>query len=242
MFGKDPREHPHLAAMVGALARAAGDRLESVVLYGSAARGEYHPETSDLNLLVVLRDLEPSTLELLSAPFARWEREGQPPPRLFSAELIAQASDVFPLELLDLSGFHVVLHGNDPLAGVEIRRDWLRLQCERELREKLMRLREGYVACHGRPAELTQLITTSYTTFVALFRGCLYLLGAPAPRRNAEAVAAFCERAGLDASAFDAVERLKRGERLADEPRTVFSRYYAELTRACRAVDRFEAR
>ena len=30
---------------------AAGDNLLSVVLYGSAADGEFHPEYSDLNLL-----------------------------------------------------------------------------------------------------------------------------------------------------------------------------------------------
>ena len=35
---------------------AAGDNLLSVVLYGSAADGEFHPEYSDLNLLCLVRE------------------------------------------------------------------------------------------------------------------------------------------------------------------------------------------
>ena len=139
------REHPILSEMVERLRQAAGARLRGVVLYGSAARGDYHGETSDFNLLVVLDDLEPATLETLHDPFARWERKRQPIPRVFSPALIADAADVFPIELLDIADHHVVLHGEDPMAGLEVHTDHLRLQCERELREKLMRLREAYV-------------------------------------------------------------------------------------------------
>ena len=35
---------------------AAGTNMESVILYGSAAAGDYHPEFSNLNLFCVLRD------------------------------------------------------------------------------------------------------------------------------------------------------------------------------------------
>jgi predicted nucleotidyltransferase len=230
--------HPLLDRMLRELERAAGEKLRSVVLYGSAARGDFHEKTSDLNLMIVLGDLEPETLELVSGPVAWWERNRQPVPRLFSPALIADAADVFPIEFLDIRQFHVVLAGADPLAGVEIRPDHLRHQCERELREKMMRLREGYVECHARPRDLERLLTDSYTTFVALFRGGLHLLGGGAPVHNHEVVAAFCRSAGLDPAPFDEVDRLKRGER-AGEPKRLFSRYYAELTKAVSAVDRF---
>jgi len=76
------------------------------------------------------------------------------------------------------------------------------LWCERELREKMMRLREAYVEHHGSARELRRLLVTSYTTFVALFRGCLHLLGGEVPLHNDEVVSAFCERAGLDPEPF----------------------------------------
>ncbi len=238
----DAMRHPLLEKMVADLKGALGGGLVSVVLYGSAARGDYKQKTSDFNLLLVLRDLEPATLESLSGPLRRWARRGQPVPRLFTPALIAASADVFPIEMLDLKGSRAVLHGEDALALVEVGRDNLRLQCERELRTKMMRLREGYVESHDRPRDLRRLLTTSYTTFVALFRGCLHLLGAEVPLHNAEVVSAFCARAGLDASAFEGVDRLKRGEGADGDLKAVFTRYYQELTRAVGTVDRFDSR
>ena len=242
MNAADAMKHPQLDRMVADLKGALGGGLVSVVLYGSAARGDYQEKTSDFNLLLVLRDLDPATLEALAPALRRWARRGHPAPRLFTPALIAESADVFPIEMLDLKNCRVVLHGEDTLAGVEVGRDNLRLQCEREMRAKLMRLREGYIESHDRPRELRRLLTSSYTTFIALFRGCLFLLGGEVPLHNAGVVSAFCARAGLEASAFEGVDRLKRGESADGDMKTVFSSYYQELTRAVGKVDRFDSR
>ncbi len=232
-------ENPALRRMVQGLKEALGARLRSVVLYGSAARGDFHEATSDLNLILVLEDLEPATLEALTPIVERWRARGHHVPRLFTPHLIADSADVFPVEFLDIRANRLVLHGEDPFARLEVRSAYLRLQCERELREKLMRLQEGYVECHARRRDLEWLLTDSYTSFVALFRGCLRLLGGEPPARNREVVAAFCERAGLDPAPFDEVERLKRGETVEVDRKAIFSRYYRELAKAVRTVDRF---
>lgn len=242
MMESELSKHPQLERMVGDLKGAMGETLSSVVLYGSAARGDFHEKTSDFNLILVLRDLEPATLEALSPALRRWLKQGHPAPRLFTQALIAESVDVFPIEMLDLKNNRAVLHGEDPFAGVKVGRGTLRLQCERELKSKMMRLREGYIETHDRAKDLRKLLTSSYSTFTALFRGCLHLMGGKVPARNAEVVAAFCDRAGLDAEAFAAVERLKRGESADGELKAVFARYYQELTRAVGKVDRFESR
>ena len=46
-----------LTELVSRLKEAAGKNLESVILYGSAARGDYKPGKSDLNVLCTLVDL-----------------------------------------------------------------------------------------------------------------------------------------------------------------------------------------
>jgi len=232
--------HPVLRRLRDDLRRDLGDRLTGMVLYGSAARGDYRQKTSDCNVLLVLEDLAPATLERLSAPVRRFERQGQPVPRIFSAALIADAADVFPIEFLDILAHRVVVHGADPFAAVEVRPEHLRLQCERELREKLMRLREAYVEIHDRPRDLTRLLTDSYTTFAALFRGCLHLLGEDVPVHNDEVVSAFCARAGLDAVPFREVDGLKRGASIARDPRELFAAYYEQLGRAVAKLDRLE--
>lgn len=240
MAGTEIKESPVLKAMVGSLVEALGPRLRSVVLYGSAARGDFHEATSDFNLILVLEDLEPRTLEALTSPVERWRREGHHPPRLFTPALIAESADVFPIEFLDVRAAHVVLHGSDPFAHLEVRNGFLRIQCERELREKMMRVQEGYVECHARRRDLERLLIDSYATFVALFRGCLRLMGAEPPARGHEVVAAFCARAGIDPAAFEPVARLRRGEKPEADPKSIFSRYYDALAKAVRTVDRFQ--
>src|SRR5262245_37665442 len=95
-------EDPVLKTMVAKLSDSLGDRLTSVVLYGSAARREHHAGTSDLNLLVVTSDLRAPSLEALGPAFAWWRRQGQPAPRIFSATTLADETDVFPIEFLDI--------------------------------------------------------------------------------------------------------------------------------------------
>jgi hypothetical protein len=212
----------------------------SVILYGSAARGDYVEKASDLNLILVLEDLAPARLDAVAPVVRHWMRRGHPAPRLFSPALIRASADVFPVEFLDIREAHVVLHGPDPFAGLAVRPDHLRLQCERELKEKLMLLREGYVAVQGETGAVRRLLCSSYPAFAALFRGCLRLIGGEVPVRNADVIAAFCARAGLEAGPFVAIERLRSGERADEDVKDLFARYYAQVGRAAEAVDRFD--
>jgi len=226
--------------MVRDLEGALGARLHAVVLYGSAARGDYRKGTSDFNLIVVLKSLEPADLEALSQALKWWGRQGQPSPRIFSPAIIGDAADVFPIEFLDIRECRLVLHGPDPFATITVGRDHLRLQCARELREKMMRLREGYVEAHASRRALARLMGDSYTTFIALFRGCLHLLGGGIPLHNEDVIETFCARADLDRSPFLEVDRLRHGEGGAGDLRPLFARYYSTLTRAVDRIDRFE--
>jgi len=231
---------PMLRTMVDSLAGALGPRLRSVVLYGSAARDDFHEGASDLNLVIVTDTLDLATLEALSGPVRAWTRKRQPPPRLMTTEIVADAADVYAIEFLDLRSHRVVLHGEDPFAAIEVRTDLLRVQCERELREKLMRLREAYLETHATRWRLRRLLIESYSTFTALFRGCLHLMGGTPPARNVEVAAAFCARAGLDPAPFQTIADLRQGS--ADpgvDLKSLFARYYEQLGRAVGVLDAF---
>lgn len=232
-------ENPVLRDFVEDLKKALGDRLQSVVLYGSAARGDFQKATSDFNLLVVLAELEPKTLDELSPVISAWIRKKQPFPRFFSPELIEDSTDVFPIEFLEIRTHHVNLYGPDPLGGIVVQTDRLRLWCERELREKMMRLREGYMESKGKPRAVKRLLIESYSIFLAIFRGCLYLLGGEIPAHNEQVVKVFCARAEIDHAPFDTILRLRSGEKLEIDSKALFADYYNELTKAVQRVDRF---
>ena len=131
-----------LTQLVERLTKAYGDRLKSVLLYGSAAVGDYHAKYSDLNVLCVLAEVTPRELEE-SGPILRWWREkGNPSPLMLSEEEIRNSTDCFPIEFHDIRERHRVLQGEDVVLNLEVDRCFYRAQVEHDLRAKLLRLRQ----------------------------------------------------------------------------------------------------
>ncbi|MEE3203493.1 MAG: nucleotidyltransferase domain-containing protein, partial [Acidobacteriota bacterium] len=90
----DVSTHPAIGKLLKGLKTTVPENLVSVVLYGSAARGEYEKSSSDLNIAIVVEELTPTTLEALSGPIKKWVRGGQPAPRLLSPSIIRESVDV----------------------------------------------------------------------------------------------------------------------------------------------------
>jgi predicted nucleotidyltransferase len=198
---------PFLAAADAAL--GAG---YSALLYGSAARGDYVPGRSNINLLLVLDDPSPTRLRALAPAFAAWRKLEAEPPLLISRAEWARASDVFPVEITDMRAGYTVLRGADPLATALVDRGDLRQALERELRGKLLRLRQGYAAAAGDEKRLGEVATSSASTILVLLRSLLTLAGRPVPTVAAALAADAADLVGAPhASLVTPVER--RGER-----------------------------
>ena len=160
----------------------------SAVLYGSAARGDYVPGASDINLLLVLDDVGPAALRALGPAFLEWRTRTPEPPLLVSREEWARATDVFPIEITDMQSAHRLLRGADPLTGLSVSRADLRRALESELRGKLLRLRQGYTLLAERPADLGTLARSSVPTALVLFRCLLTLTGETVAPADADAI------------------------------------------------------
>jgi len=184
------------------LAELYGEELISVGLYGSAARGQYREGSSDLNLLIVLREIDPERLRAGAGLASEWVEAGNPPPLLFSEAEWRGSADVFPIEYSDIAEAHLVLHGSDPFAEVEVRWQHLRQMCEHEIKAKKIVLRERYLLAVGNPSELGALLTGSISTFVALFRAMLRLSGKVPPSDPEVVVGTLADSIGFDAAPF----------------------------------------
>jgi hypothetical protein len=134
-------EEKLLNEFVQKMRTAAGENLLSVILYGSAAEGEFHPQYSDLNLLCVLRDVSFGSLAKIAAAMDWWRGKHHPPLVLTSQELNTSA-DVFSIEFADMKQRYRVLHGEDVLRTLDVPLTRHRAQLEYELREKLFLLRQ----------------------------------------------------------------------------------------------------
>jgi hypothetical protein len=184
---------PFLTAADSALGRG-----YSAVLYGSAARGDYIPGLSDINLIVVSDELTPASLRALGGALASWPTSASQPPLLVTRAEWARATDVFPIEITDMRAGCQVLRGADPLAGLEVSPADLRQALEREFRGKLLRLRQGYAASAGDPTVLGTLAIRSAATMMVLLRGLLALVGRSIPKDPLQLAVAGAEALGVD--------------------------------------------
>lgn len=214
--------------------------LVSVVLYGSAARGEYRPGVSDLNVLVLLRRLSPAALRAAGELARAWVAEGNPPPLMLSADEWRRSSDVWAIEVADIRDAHLTLVGTDPFAGVEIHPEHLRMQCERELKGRQIQLRERYLLFAGQPEELGDVLIRSFSTFLVLFRTVLRLGGGEVVREGDAVVRQVAALAGFDPAPLLEVHRARvEGRKLrpaADAP--VVVGYMDAVSRVVDHVDR----
>lgn len=218
---------------------AAGSNIEAVILYGSAASGNFLPEHSNINLFCVLRDSSFRALEAL-APVAKWwERQKQPPPLCMTREELERSTDVFTIELLDMQRHHRILFGEDVLEGLHIPLHLHRVQVEYELREKMVLLRQQLLLASGSDRRLWGLLLRSLPSFVTLFRHALIALGEPAQSDKREAVENLSKLVGFDSSAIHQVLDVR--EHKADprkmDVKDLFARYLAGMEKVAAAVD-----
>jgi predicted nucleotidyltransferase len=156
--------------------------LISIILYGSAASGEFVNKQSNLNLLVVLKDTD---LENLKKSIGLVKRFGMFNPLFLTEDYIHQSTDIFPIEFLDMKENYRILYGKDVLSVLNIDSSNLRFQCEQELKAKLLNLRQIYLAIHKDNTSLRSLLLKSFTSVLHILRNVLRLKGkAPVYRKE----------------------------------------------------------
>ncbi len=234
---KPPQER--LASLVEGLTSALGPNLDSVVLYGSAARDDHSGRGSDLNVLVVVTDGSPARLEPAAAAERRWRRDGNPPLLFVTCEWMRNSADVFPIEFTDMLASRRVLHGRDPLEGVHVAPRNLRHQCERELRSLVLKLRAAYLDAGGRTRAHEEVVSASFGSLTAVARAALRLAGEEPPLRSEALIEAAARRFGLESGPLLAALAVKKGRKVrgAGEMRGIYLEYFDQVAALSRALD-----
>lgn len=200
----------HFANFIDDVKHTHRDNLVSVILYGSAAAGDFIPHESDYNILIVLEKIAPVDLRSAHACMREWNRLGHPVPVYFSVDEIENAGDVFPIEFHFMESARAVLYGRDVFENIKISDQYLRHQTEFELRSKLMMLRRRYIHDSVHPDRLTNLLADSLASFSAIFRAVLLLLGKIPPIKKRAIVRETVKELGLKGQAFEVIFEIRR--------------------------------
>lgn len=183
--------------------------LVSLILYGSAASGEFVDKHSNLNLLAVLKN---SDLEVIKKS-TKLIRKFKIINTLFLTEdYIANSTDIFPIEFLDMQENYFLLYGKDVLKDIQIDIRNLRFQCEHELKAKLLKLRHTYLLLNNNLPALRGLLFMSFTSVLHILRNVLRIKGRKPPYLKHEVLKELASEFKIDIHVWEKILSAKNKE------------------------------
>jgi hypothetical protein len=198
-------------------------RLRSLVVYeahgvlgetsttdeGELQHGEH------VHTLVVVDELRHADLARLAPLSKAWTKRGLAVPLILGTGEVHRSLDSFPLEFSQMIARHVVIAGENPLAGLEVADADLRRACETQARSHLLHLRQGFIQTDGDPGALARLVAASAIPLRALLVNIARLYGVSA--RTPDALVHFAsEHLHLPADSLRPVLSHKNSERFHD--------------------------
>ena len=161
-----------------------GDNLQSITVVGSGLTEDFKPGQSDINTVLVLGSQTLASLNAVASLAREMRKKRVSPPLLMTSSYIEQSRDVFGVEFLDFQLTHQTILGDDPFASLTFDKKDVRLQCERELKATLIRLRQGYIAAAANKRLVRDVLISTAKGLAPLLRAMLWLKDIDRPPRT----------------------------------------------------------
>ena len=219
------------------------DNIHSITIFGSALTDDFNPEKSDVNSVLVLNKMDLGFLEVLASLGKTYGKKGISAPLIMTPEYVMHSVDVFPIEFLNIKLLHETLFGEDLFQPLVIERKDLRLQCERELKVRLIGLRQGYISSMGDAKILSELFINTISGYIPLFRGVILLLRKEPPLKNEDVLQVLKDASGVNTQVFKTMLRQKRQKTklTISHLNEIFKDYYAAVEKLGDITDGIEA-
>lgn len=186
------------------------DGLVSIMAFGSVVTGDYDEAESDVNLLVVYNDLNIVDLARAADLSRRWLRKQRFAPRFLSRRNLEESARYFQVDFIEMRDAHVVLWGEDVLAGMELRPAELRWQIAYEVKAMRMRLKQQFWRTANDPPRMRAVLVQRFGSLIHLMRALLRLYNQPVPLTRRETLDVAIVRFGIDRAFADRMMALRQ--------------------------------
>lgn len=233
-----------LTQLVGNLRDVLKTDLEAVVLYGRQVTAA-NPEmgAGPVNVMIVVADVTVDVLEQMRIPLEQAERAIPLACMVLTRQDISSSCDVFPIKFSNMQQHHELLYGDDVLAGLRISDQHLRLRCEQEVKNLLLRLRVIYLHRASKPSLMREALVQAVQSFMQDMQACLFVATGMVPELEADVVAEFGLRFELDMTIIDEIRELSQhdAESSPDQLRQAFDRLMSLVHKTAKTLDQLEA-
>lgn len=237
--GLNPAVAKKISPMIGKLLEEHAANIHSFHVVGSAVIEDYNEKLSEINSVVVLHNMDLRFISFLAPLGKKYGKNGIAAPLVMTPEYITNSLDAFPVEFLDFKLIHRTVYGDDLLQGLQIALPNLRLQCEREIKTKLIHIRQGYVSSLGKKDQLSMVLVRSITGSMALFRAIITLLDKEPPVQRMDVIKMLGETTKIETTIFEKLLLLKGNfiKPSEQELHALFEHYYHALEATGKIID-----
>jgi hypothetical protein len=155
---------------------------------------------------------------------------------------IEQSLDVFGVEFLDFQLTHKTILGDDPFKALAFDKKDVRLQCERELKAILIRLRQGYIASAANKKLVRDVLISTAKGLTPFLRAILWLKDIERPAEVEPTFSKAAEQFSINLEPLTTARKWQLQKvRLSEaEMENAFESVYATVEQLALIVDKFE--
>ncbi len=197
------------------------ERLISVFMYGSKVKYSQELVKTDMNVMVIVKNLSGSDIRACSEIVNKWMKAKNPIPVFMDREEWFHSSDVYAMEYADIKAEHRILYGEDLISDLNVDPDNIRFQCEQETKNLLMRFRQFYLENAHSPKRLKDSFVPLAKTCNAIFKAILRVKFTDIPSEKEDIIKKLAEISGLEASTYIKLLGYKRKQCKMNDKETI---------------------
>ena len=200
----------HNITLVKDLKDIYGENLVSVIIYGENIEQEYSKSQS---VIVIFNKLEASDLKIAITAMKKWRKTKNPLPIVMSEIEWFSSADVYPIEYTEIKNNHEILYGKNVVVPIAVSKHDLRLQCEYEIKNILVRIRQIYLGNSDNPQFMVKTLEETSTKLVRILKSALSLFDVPAPEEYSEVIQRMAQKTSFDGEIFVEILSAKENKR-----------------------------
>ena len=227
-----------ISAFTSSLEKDLGDSLVSVVLYGGLVKNEMIKESDRVKIMVVIKDVKISNLDKVGDALLSTKRAGQIQLLTLTPLDLNSSTDVFPIKFLDMQQDYEILHGDDVVKDLEVGRDHLRIRCEQEIKNLMLKLRSMYLHSRKDTKVLQKILLKAYYSFLQSGDALAELKTGKVYRKENEVLDGI-ESIGLDSALMKKIQGLRSSDSDPDKEtlQDLYEQFMEMIVKAAEMAD-----
>jgi predicted nucleotidyltransferase len=237
--GLNPVVSDRIRPFIEDILKEYAENIHSIHIVGSAVTPDFKEKSSDINTVIILNKMSFDFIKFLAPLGKKYGKKKIAAPLIMTEEYIQNSLDVFPIEFHDFRLIHRTVVGEDILDSLKINKSNLRLQCEREIKARLVGIRQNYISSLGDKKYLLGILSQSIVGCMPVIRAIVYLLGQEPPIKRHDAVRKFQELTSIEADILEKILAIRANviKPSGEDIHHIFEQYYSVLERIGNFID-----